>query len=125
MTIALRPSVPARRWRPCVAPGPFDRFVYLSVLERESLKQQQNAVFRHWRDVGEQLRLDAYISGTCFVLTLPDGDTFRSFHVRRYAGLGTETEAEMIPKVQQGAALVHTFAAATGRRCGEIENGST
>jgi hypothetical protein len=60
-----------------------------------------------------------------FVLTLPDGETFGDFRVARYPALVTETEAEMIPRVEKGAALVHAFAAATGRRSGEIEKGST
>lgn len=105
--------------------GPCDRYIYLSFLPGESPIRQQRAVFRHWGELfkehGEQL---PGISGPMFVLTLPDGEPFGDFWVRRYPALVTETEAEMIPRVQKGAALVHAFAAATGRRSGEIENGS-
>lgn len=109
-----------------VVTGPCDRYVYMTFLEGESPKQQQRAVFRYWSNLGkEHDELDAGISGPSFVLTLPDGEILGDFHVRRYPALVTESEAEMIPRVQKGAALVHAFAAATGRRCGEIENGST
>ncbi len=105
--------------------GPCTRYVYLSFLPGESPKQQQKAVFRHWGDLFKKHgELPTGIGGPMFVLTLPDGDTFGDFSVSRYPALVTESEAEMIPRVQQAAALVHVFAAATGRRSGEIENRS-
>ena len=66
----------------------------------------------------------AAIMGPHFVLTLPDGEAFGDFSVTRYPALVTETDAEMIPRVEKSAALVYTFAAATGRKSGEIENGT-
>ena len=105
--------------------GPCERVVYLSLLPGESPKQQQKAVYRHWGDLAkEQGELPTGIMGPWFVLTLPDGEVLGDFSVRRYPSLVTETEAEMIPRVQKSAALVHAFAAATGRKSGEIENGS-
>ena len=118
--------VPPLEWLSgVVVRGPLDRYVYLSFLPGESPKQLQRAVFRHWVELGKEHGELAGVSGPMFVLTLPEGETFGDFHVRWYPSLVTETEAEMIPRVKKGAALVHTFAAATARRSGEIENGST
>ncbi len=64
------------------------------------------------------------ISGPSFLLTLPEGEVFGDVWVRWYPALVTETEAQFIPRVQEGATLVHAFAAATGRRSGEIEEGA-
>jgi hypothetical protein len=105
--------------------SPCERYVYVSFLPSESPKQQQKAVFRHWAELfrvhGE---LPTGISGPRFLLTLPDGETFGDFSVTRYPALVTETESEMIPRVQESAALVHAFAASTGRKSGEIDKGS-
>jgi hypothetical protein len=69
--------------------------------------------------------MDASISGPDFVLTLPDGQSLGDISVTRYPVLVTETEAEMVPRVKQGAELLRAFAMATGRRCGEITKCST
>src|SRR5262245_8347459 len=98
-------------WRPCM------RYIYLSFLPGESPTQLQKAVFKHCGG-------PAALSGPHFVLTLPDGEPFGDICVARLPVLVTETEAEMIPRVQEGVALVHSFAAATGRRSGEIEERS-
>jgi hypothetical protein len=104
---------------------PCERYVYVSLLPGESPKRQQKAVYRYWEDLfKEQGELPTGIMGPWFVLTLPDGEAFGDFSVRRYPALVAETESEMIPRVQKSAALVHAFAAATGRKSAEIENAS-
>ncbi len=118
---------PARAWSLSgLKRGPCDRYIYLSFLPGESPKQLQNAVFRQWvalaRAQPEEL---PGISGPHFVLTLPDGEAFGDFLIRRYPTLVTETEAQFVPIVEHGAALFRAFAAAGGRRSGEIEAGST
>jgi hypothetical protein len=119
------PPQPPLEYLAGVVTGPCFRVVYLSLLPGESPLRQQKAVFRHWLDLAKAHDgLDAIISGPSFVLTLPGGEPFGDLRVTRYTTKVTETEAEMIPRVQQGAALLHTLAAATGRRCGEIEQGS-
>jgi hypothetical protein len=123
---AEAPVQPPLEYLSGVVTVPCHRVVYLSFLAGESPIRQQKAVFRHWMGLGkEHPQLDASISGPSFVLTLPDGEPFGDFHVTRHPTLVTETAAEMIPRVQEGAALFHAFAAATGRRCGEIKDGST
>jgi hypothetical protein len=105
--------------------GPCDRYIYVSFLPGESPKQLQKAVFRHWGDLfQEHGELLASIGGPLFVLTLPDGDPFGDICVASHPALVTETEAEMIPRVEKGVELIHALAAATGRRSGEIEDGS-
>ena len=104
--------------------GPNDRYVYLQFLPGESPKKLRDAVFRHWRDLTQKHGELAGISGPFFVLTLPDGEPFGDFWIRWYPALVTETWEQFIPRVQEGAELLHAYAAATGRRSGEIENGS-
>jgi hypothetical protein len=104
---------------------PCERFVYVSLLAGESPRQQQKAVFRHLENwIKEHGKLPACVGGPRFLLTLPDGETLGDFSVIRHPALVTETEAEMIPRVQEGAALVYALGSATGRRCGEIQNGA-
>ena len=104
--------------------GPCERYVYVSLLPGESPKQLQKAVFRHWGELFKQQgELPTGIMGPWYLLTLPTGESFGDVAIRRYPAL-TETEAEMIPRVQQSAALVHAFAKSTGRKSREIENGS-
>jgi hypothetical protein len=104
---------------------PCERYVYISLLPGESAIQQQKAVFRNWREMfklhGESL---PGTMGPHFLFTLPDGEVFGDFSVGRCPALVTETVAQMLPRVEKGAALMHAFAAATGRQSGEIENGS-
>jgi hypothetical protein len=103
--------------------GPCERYVYLSLLPGESPKQQQKAVYRHWRDLfKEHGEVPTAIMGPRFVLTLPNGEVLGDFSVALYPGLA-EMESEMISRVQKAAALVHAFAVATLRKSGEIANG--
>jgi len=101
-------------------PNPCRRYIYLSFLPGESPTQLQKAVFGAFRGVYRP----ATTGGPLFVLTLPDGELFGDVQVTRLPVLVTETEAEMIPRVQEMVALWHSFAASTGRRIGEIEEGS-
>jgi hypothetical protein len=102
------------------------RYMYLSLRPGESPKQLQNAVHRQYIDlVRGHPEWDAGIMGPWYVLTLPDGQALGDFRIARYPTMVTETEAEMIPRVQKGVEFVHEIAAASGRRCGVIENGST
>lgn len=119
------PEHPPLKWLSGVVLSPCNRVVYLSYLAGESPKQLQKALIRHWRmGLGKDPEMDAMFSGPQFVLTLPDGEPLGDIRVTRLPTKVTETEAEMMPRVQKGAALVHAFAKATGRRSGEIEGGS-
>ena len=118
---------PPLEWLPgVVMTQPCVRFVYLSLLAGESPKKQQNSVYCQYIDLlKDHPELDGGIMGPWYVLTLADGETFGSFCISRLPTQVTESEAEMIPRVQKMAELAHAYAAAAGRRCGEIENGST
>ncbi len=117
---------PPPEYLPGVVTVPCCRLVYLSLLASESPKQLQKAVVGYWMGLGkEHSALDASISGPSVVLTLPDKELFGDVRITRFPTRVTETEAEMIPRVQLGAELIYAFAAATGRRCGEIEQGLT
>lgn len=107
-----------------IAPGPNECYVYLQFLPGESPKKLRDGVFRHWRDLAEKHDEMAGISGPFFVLTLPDGEPFGDLGIRRYPSLVTETMEQLFPIVQEGAKHLRSYAAATGRRSGEIENES-
>jgi hypothetical protein len=120
---ALKNPVPRPEW-PLSGleehPNPCRRYIYMSFLPGESPTQLQKAVFRAFPGVYRP----ATTGGPHFVLTLPDGEPFGDIEVTRLPVLVTETEAEMIPWVQEMVALMHSFAASTGRRTGEIEERS-
>jgi hypothetical protein len=103
--------------------GPNDRYVYMQFLPGESPKKLRDAVLRHWANLTQKHGELAGISGPFFVLTLPDGEPFGDFWIRWYPALITETWEQFVPRVQEGAELLHAYAAGTGRRSGEIENG--
>lgn len=120
---ALKNPVPRPEW-PLHGternPNPCRRYIYVSFLPGESPTQMQKAVFGYFRG----LYRPAAMSGPHFVLTLPDGEPFGDIVVTRLPVYAGETEAEMIPRVQEMAALLHSLAAAAGRRRGEIEDRS-
>lgn len=107
-----------------IARGPNDRYIYLQFLPGESPKKLRDGLFRHWRDLAQTHGEMAGISGPYFVLTLPDGEPFGDICIKRYPTQVTETWEQFVPLVQHGADLLLSYAAATGRRSGEIKNGS-
>jgi hypothetical protein len=82
-------------------------------------------VYQHWADLARQRgEVPTGIMGPKFVLTLPDGESYGDFAVKRFPALRTEIEGDMVPRVENAVTLVRAFAAASGRHSGEIEQAS-
>jgi hypothetical protein len=103
-----------------------ERYIYLSLNTGENARQQRKAVFDHWKKLAQKEgELPAGLRDQECMVTLPNGEVFCDFCVVRFPALVTETEEEMIPRVELGAALFREFAAINGRLTATFEDQST
>jgi hypothetical protein len=103
-----------------------ERFIYLGVSPNETANKLLKALDQVYKDYRAQHgRLPACFSAGLWAVTLPAGETFHAFHVVRRGSMVGDTEEAMVPFVEAGVQLLRDYAAATGRRTGMIENGTT
>lgn len=103
-----------------------EQYIYLKLNYGETAREQRKAVFAHWKEMAKAVGgLSAGVRDQTCMITLPTGEVFCDFCVVKFPGLVTETEEQMIPRVQQGGRIFRDFATATARCTATIEDEST